>query len=156
MENNELKKLNRRELLEMLYEQSRRMDDQQSEIDRLNAQLENRTLIMNNAGSIADAAIQLSEIFDVAQKTADVYVDSVKKSSGLKEEIEPANDLFARCLKIVPAYAEKISNDMKRFREDFDESSEGNNVKLKKEMRELEKEFAEFSKVLRIMEENKK
>ena len=156
MENNELKKLNRRELLEMLYEQSRRMDDQQSEIDRLNAQLENRTLIMNNAGSIADAAIQLSEIFDVAQKTADVYVDSVKKSSGLKEEIEPANDLFARCVKIVPAYAEKIGNDMKRFREDFDESSEGNNVKLKKEMRELEKEFAEFSKVLRIMEENKK
>lgn len=45
MDSNVLKKLNRRELLEMLYEQSRKMDEQQVLIDTLTEQVENKEII---------------------------------------------------------------------------------------------------------------
>lgn len=134
MDNNDLKKLSRRELLEMLYEQSRRMDEQQVRIDELNEQLANKIMIMENAGSIADAALQLSEIFDVAQEAADAYVDSVKESRELRVPSMPDMDLFKRALKISIVYSDKINKDM----------------------RELGREFNEFSKVLKIMEESLK
>lgn len=134
MDNNDLKKLSRRELLEMLYEQSRRMDEQQVRIDELNEQLANKIMIMENAGSIADAALQLSEIFDVAQEAADAYVGSVKESRELRVPSMPDMDLFKRALKISIVYSDKINKDM----------------------RELGREFNEFSKVLKIMEESLK
>jgi len=78
MTDKELKRLNRRELLEMMLEQSKIIDAQQTEIERLEKELDNKRLQIKNSGSIAEAALKLSGIFEAAQKAADIYLDNVK------------------------------------------------------------------------------
>ena len=82
--NKELKKLKRKELLELLLEQTKRIEELENEIDNLNKKLESKKVIFKNAGSLADAALQLSGIFSVAQETADIYLSNIKD---LKEKM---------------------------------------------------------------------
>ena len=134
MDSNVLKKLNRRELLEMLYEQSRKMDEQQILIDTLTEQVENKEIIKENAGSIADAAMQLSDIFNVAQDTANVYIDSVIRSKAFQVQGVPDMELFKRALRVSILYADK----------------------LKGQMKDLNDEFTKFAMVLRVLEDSLK
>lgn len=81
----ELKKLNRKELLEILLEQTKRINELETEVDNLNKKLEFKKIIFKNAGSLADAALQLSGIFNVAQEAAEIYLNNIKD---LKEKEE--------------------------------------------------------------------
>ena len=82
MTDKELKKLSRSELLEMLIIQSKRVD----ELEKLNQSLEraleeeraNRTIMLEEAGSIAEAALRLNGIFEAAQAAADQYLENIK------------------------------------------------------------------------------
>lgn len=78
MTDKELKKLSRTELLEILLEQSREIERLQKELCEKNAQLADRILVINEAGSIAEASLRLTHIFEEAQKTADLYLENVK------------------------------------------------------------------------------
>ncbi len=69
----ELRKMNRAELMEVIY-------DLRKENEELQAMLDDRTIRMENAGSIALAALELNQVFEAAQKAADDYVDSVMKA----------------------------------------------------------------------------
>lgn len=79
MTNKEMKKLSRAELLEMLIEQSKRVKELETQLDEANRKLNERAIILQNAGSIAEASLQLSDIFETAQKAADLYLESIKK-----------------------------------------------------------------------------
>lgn len=74
---NNLRKLSRRQLLELMLEQSRRIDTLEKELAEARQQLENRKLELDKAGSIAEAALQLNGIFEAAQRAADQYLFSV-------------------------------------------------------------------------------
>jgi len=78
MKGKELKHLNRRELLEILLEQSRLLDKQRQEIAMLEEKLQSRELRVGNAGSLAEVAAELSGLFEAAQKTAELYLDNIK------------------------------------------------------------------------------
>ncbi|MBQ8994406.1 MAG: DNA repair protein [Oscillospiraceae bacterium] len=100
MDNKELKKMNRLQLLEVLYEQQTRIEELERENKELASQLEQRRIVIGNAGSIADASLALTNVFEEAQKAADMYLDSIqyiyesirsgkiryKDSGALKEE----------------------------------------------------------------------
>jgi hypothetical protein len=87
-----LKKMSRVELLELLVEQSERMDKLEKDlkvaktlIDRLDkelkttkAQLNKREIAIESAGSIAEAALKLNGVFEAAQKAADQYLENVR------------------------------------------------------------------------------
>ena len=79
MTDKELKKLSRAELLEMLIAQIEENEKQEQEIRRLRAQIDNRILVMEQAGSIAEAALKLNEVFESADRAARQYLDSVKQ-----------------------------------------------------------------------------
>ena len=79
MTEKELKKLSRMELLEMLIEQTKRADLLQKKLDEANKKLEERAIIMENAGSIAEASMQLSGVFEAAQRAADLYMENVRR-----------------------------------------------------------------------------
>ena len=59
----DLKRLTRAELLELLLEQSKEIDRLRDELDAANRQLDERQIVIDRAGSIAEAALQLSGIF---------------------------------------------------------------------------------------------
>lgn len=84
MTEKELKKLNRKQLLELLLKQTERADQLEQELDEAKKQLEDRRIAELEAGSIAEAALKLSGVFEAAQKAADLYLDNVKANSGKK------------------------------------------------------------------------
>ena len=73
----ELKKLSRRELLEILIAQGRENERLQEEIRQMEARLNEREIRLAKSGSIAEAALQLSGIFEAAQRAADQYLENV-------------------------------------------------------------------------------
>ena len=73
-----LRHLNKIELLEIILEQEKRMASLDNKIEELKRQIENREIIIEDSGSIAEAALKLNGIFEAAQKAADQYLESVK------------------------------------------------------------------------------
>ena len=78
MTDKQLKKLRRTELLELLLIQSREMDRVKEELEEARAQLEDRRIRIDSCGSIAEASLAVSRIFEDAQTAADLYLANVK------------------------------------------------------------------------------
>lgn len=74
----DLKKLRRAELLEIMLDQSYEIDQLRKRINELEEQLEDRRIKIENAGSIAEASLQLTKVFEEAQRAADLYVENVR------------------------------------------------------------------------------
>lgn len=81
MEDKELRRLKRRDLLELLLRQQEEIDRLTQELETANGKLEDRDLKLREAGSLAEASLRLSDIFQAAQNAADLYVENVKKLS---------------------------------------------------------------------------
>lgn len=79
MTDKELRKLTRAELLEMLIEQTRKVQQLQKELNAANARLNSRDLAISEAGSIAEASLRLSGIFETAQQAADQYLYNLQQ-----------------------------------------------------------------------------
>ena len=73
----ELRKMSRIELIEIIYTFLQKEEELRAQIDDLKGQLEDRQIRTENAGSIADAALQINKIFEAAQSAADQYMESV-------------------------------------------------------------------------------
>ncbi len=84
MTEKELKKLNRKQLLELLLRQTERVEALETELAETKRQLEDKRITEMKAGSIAQAALQLNGIFEAAQKAADQYLDNVKAYNSKK------------------------------------------------------------------------
>lgn len=81
MTEKELLKLKRSEMLEIMLAQSQEIDNLRKERDELKEQLADRRIRIEKAGSLAEASLQLTNIFVEAQKAADLYVENVKRSA---------------------------------------------------------------------------
>ena len=82
MTDKDLRKLNRVELLQMLLEQGRQNDALRAQLDQANAQLASRQVALDEAGSIAEASMQLNQVFASAQRAADQYLENIRTLSG--------------------------------------------------------------------------
>ncbi len=87
MTDKDLKKLSRAELLEMLIAQTQEVQRLQDELDQAQKKLEERQIILNNAGSIADACLQINGVFEAAQAAAEEYLVNVRLRHEKQEEI---------------------------------------------------------------------
>ena len=79
MEDKTLRQLNRQELIELLLEQKKRNDTLEAELEEVKKQLESRDILISESGSIAEAALKLSGIFEDAQKAADMYLNNIRR-----------------------------------------------------------------------------
>lgn len=87
MTDNELKKLGRKELLEMLIDQSREVKELREKLDEAQEKLKDRNLIISNAGSIAEAALQLNGVFEAAQASCQQYLDNIVQMNERQEKV---------------------------------------------------------------------
>lgn len=86
MTDKELRRLHRSELLEMLIsltEENRKLNDL---LEQTRSQLRDRQITIENAGSLAEAALSLSGIFQTADAAAQQYLESVRKLTAQQEE----------------------------------------------------------------------
>ena len=87
MTDRELKKLNRADLLELLLRERRENERLRSELDKANQKLSDRAILLENAGSISEAALRLNGIFEAAEAAAAQYLENVQRISGEEEAI---------------------------------------------------------------------
>ena len=75
-----LKQLKKIELYEILLAQSKEIDRLKQELIETQQKLENKQIIIQEAGSLADAALKLTKIFEEAQKAADIYLENITEN----------------------------------------------------------------------------
>lgn len=81
----ELKKMSRRELMDIIYQMKKNEQQMQEEITSLQEALQDKRLRLSIAGSVAEAAASITNVFSAAQMTADLYLQEI---SCMKEETE--------------------------------------------------------------------
>ena len=80
MPDRELRRMRRAELVEIILALKQTEDRLRAENAALSAQLQERQIHIENAGSIAQAALELNNVFAAAQAAADDYLHSVQAS----------------------------------------------------------------------------
>lgn len=76
---NPLRKLNKLQLLELLAQQEKELASLRAALAERDEELERRTLMLEEAGSIAEAALKLNGVFEAAQRAADQYLENIRE-----------------------------------------------------------------------------
>lgn len=79
MKEKELKKMSRADLLELLIEQTEENERLRAKLERATALLDERYIKIQEAGSIAKAALELNKVFEAADAAAQQYLESVRR-----------------------------------------------------------------------------
>ena len=85
MTDQELRKLNRQDLLRLLLETERENERLRKELEDAKQQLKRRKVIVSEAGNLAEASLKLSGVFEDAQRAADIYVQNAQQVSKEQE-----------------------------------------------------------------------
>lgn len=75
--NTDLRKLGRKQMLEMLIEQGEQLEELKSRLASAEAELQDRNIAIREAGSIAEAALKLNGVFEAAENACRQYLDSI-------------------------------------------------------------------------------
>lgn len=78
MTDRELKKLSRAELLELLLEANLENERLREQLDKTKELLDSKDIKIKNAGSIAEAALELNGVFEAAQRAAEQYLENIR------------------------------------------------------------------------------
>ena len=97
----ELKKLNRRELVDVIYQLKKNEEQLQEKIASLESELQDKRIHLSVAGSIAEAATDITDIFSVAQSTADLYLSEI---ASMKEDTQK------ECTKMIEEANKKVES----------------------------------------------
>ena len=87
MAKKDLKNLNRRELLQLLLAQAEENERLRSELEQVKMELKNREVVMKEAGTMAEASLQLSGIFDAADAAVKQYVENIHRMVAEQDEV---------------------------------------------------------------------
>lgn len=74
-----LKRMSRKELLELLFLQSKKIDKLTNELKETKELLTSKEIIIKESGSIAEASLKLNKIFENAQLAANQYLENIKR-----------------------------------------------------------------------------
>lgn len=79
MTEKELRRLSRRELLEMLITRTIENERLTEELQQARKELSDREFIQERAGSMAEAALQLNGVFEAADRAAREYLENIRR-----------------------------------------------------------------------------
>jgi len=109
MKEKDLKRLSRVDLLEMLVDQSEELELLRERVQVLEALLEQKELAINEAGSIAEAALQLNGVFEAAEAACAQYIDNIRRLSDRQEAVSRQREQESRA-----AAAHQLAETQKR------------------------------------------
>ena len=87
MTDRELRKLSRTDLLEMLVDLSEELNLVKQQLAAAEEKLNNRQILIEKAGSIAEASLQLNGVFEAAEAAGEQYVENIRNLSDRQDEI---------------------------------------------------------------------
>ena len=74
----DLLKLKKKDLLEIMLRQSEEIDELRAQVADLQAKLDDRNFQFNRIGSIAEASLAVTNIFQEAEKAAKLYLENIR------------------------------------------------------------------------------
>ena len=109
MTERDLRRLSRSDLLELLLAQRKENEQLRCILDETQAQWADRTFKIDNAGSIAEASLQLSGIFNAAQDSCQYYMDNIKLLSDRQTQLcqEMEQETKEKCDRMVAEAEQK-------------------------------------------------
>lgn len=87
MPNKEFKSLSRRELVDIIYQLKQNEEKLQVKLAALEAELQDKRIRIAEAGTVAQAAVDISGVLTAAQNAADLYLQEIES---LKQDTEKA------------------------------------------------------------------
>ena len=81
----ELRRLSRRELLEMLISETEENMRLRAELEQARAKLQDRRILLEKSGSMAEAALRLNGVFEAADKAARQDLENAHRMAQEKE-----------------------------------------------------------------------
>ena len=93
MASRDLKRLNRKELLEMLVEQGHEVERLQRELTETQAKLNDREIRSEKAGTVAEAAFSLNGVYDAVEAAAKQYLENIEMRS--RSQKDTADQIIA-------------------------------------------------------------
>lgn len=118
MTNHELKKLSRKDLLELLIDQAKEIEQLREALEAAEQKLADRKIALEEAGSIAEAALMVNGVFTAAQEACAQYVYNITELSQKQEAIcarmeeetqRKCNKMIADAQKSADAYWNMVS-----------------------------------------------
>lgn len=129
MVSKELRKLNRRELVDVIYQLKKNEEQMQEKIETLEAELEERRIHLSEVGSIAEATTSITGIFSVAQSTADLYLHEI---SSMKEDAQREYEKLIEEAEKKVEEAEKKVEEAEKIVEEAEKKAEAIMIDVKK------------------------
>lgn len=117
--NKELKHFSRKELLEMLIQQQKENDYLHTMLEAEQDKLRRREISIREAGSIAEASLKLSGMFEAADEAVELYVENIK-SSCERQQIE-YDETIAKAEEIASGIISDAENEKQRKMKEADE-----------------------------------
>ena len=114
MTDKEFRRLSRAQLIDIIYQLQLQIDKLNEEKQKLENELADKRLRLNNAGNIADAALEINDCFRSAQNAAEQYLNEIK---AIREETEIQRQII---LEEARAEAEAIIASSKNTQGDYD------------------------------------
>ena len=84
MTDKEFKRLTRPQLIEIIYQLQLKQEELIAENERLSKELADKRLRIENAGSIAEAALEIHHVMQAAQDAASHYVEEMRIRADLE------------------------------------------------------------------------
>ena len=115
MTDKELKHLSRMELIDIIYELQKQNEQNAAQIEKLQAALDEKELHIENAGSIAEAAVQISGVLEAAQaaeQQRDALLADAKKQSD--EMLQSAQSQSEQLVQDAQSRAQALENEAEK------------------------------------------
>lgn len=99
MAENELRKLKKVQLIELYTEQVKVIEELQEKVAVLESKLADRSIKIEESGSIAEAALKVNGIFEAAQAAAQQYLNNITEMEARQEQVcaEKERETAERC-----------------------------------------------------------
>ena len=123
MTDKEFKRLNRSQLIEIIYQLQLRQEEMTAENERLSKELEDKRIRVDKAGNIADAALEINNVMQAAQSAAAQYLDEMRLRADEegRQILQEARDEAAVIILQAQVEAAKIIAQAKQEMPDYDQ-----------------------------------
>ena len=149
MEDKRLRKLGKKDLLEILLEQAKRIETLEQKLEKAENKLNSKKITIENSGSLAEASLKLNDIFEKADEASKQYLKNVKDKcqkleadtkKECQKKIDEADEYLKNAKLKLKEIDEKINHKQKtkvNKQKNNNDSKKRNKVKLAKVKKEI-------------------
>ena len=134
MTERQLRRASRLDLLKLLLEQRKENEALRQQISQMGEQLQQRQIAIDQSGTLAEAALKLSGIFDAAETACQYYAENIRTLSGRQEEIcrkmeqetrEKCDRMLEQAKQMSRVYWDEYTEKCNRYMKDMENAQRG-------------------------------